>query len=596
LVEWVQSYKRELTLSQIGPNISESKYSPEQLSSIIKGDFSPQKLTEVAADCKIDGLRPTKLMTKTLALVSELAGAGFEIMPEHARQQRLSELEWLLLANLSDDEIRSDTRAAFAAGRISTLVPMSFDHSIELLASHRKLSSVLANRSATFTEQQQAKQAHSEQIRAQAWADRKRVNHYFKLLLQAFQDHPDKPRLFIRALDYCRTTGQRDTIKLLDWIVSELGRDTRGVLASYLGPLAVQIIARHIATSAHDFSNQRLLARQRRAARSYLGSLTKQSARRRINQILEQTSGFAAVAARNALAAATAYAAEIVMRLPLRRKLNALALSVGAPQLGAASSDWQEKTGSPVSVWAAWLDSLRPEKDFGPGIAWQITRNSLDPNNSFDRISLRKSPVLMSERGARYLSNHPKAFKNSDAGLLLEQQRSEHPIQLDGSPVPSSVFRRVASHKRYLAKREGMLTLERWVLELAAFPTHDPRVGEWTALEIVRQLVSSVEVFPTGRLEILDRLHPSNVLVPVSWLLSQPLGEAALPRWTWESWKQAVRSGAPNVQLVPRPLSDYRRQLRVRADTDSEYLWLNRLRGIGLLLLGLCCRDFALPR
>jgi hypothetical protein len=254
----------------------------------------------------------------------------------------------------------------------------------------------------------------------------------------------------------------------------------------------VQIIARHIATSAHDLSNQRLLARQRRAARSYLGSLTRDSATRRINQILIETSGFAAVTAHNALAAATAYAAEIVTRLPLKTKLQAFAVAVGAPQLGAASSDWKEKTGSPVSVWTHWLDSLRPDKDFGPGLAWKITRNSLDPTNLFDRISLRKSPALMSERGARYLSRHPKALKNSDAGLLLEQQRSAHPIQLHESAVPSSVFRKVARHKRDLAKRVGMLTLEDWVSELAKFPTYDPRVGEWTALEIVRQLVSSV--------------------------------------------------------------------------------------------------------
>jgi hypothetical protein len=140
-----------------------------------------------------------------------------------------------------------------------------------------------------------------------------------------------------------------------------------------------------------------------------------------------------------------------------------------------------------------------------------------------------------------------------------------------------------------------MLTLEKWISTLAQLPTYDPRVSEWTALEIVRQLIASVQIFPKGRLETLDELHPSNILIPVSWLAPEPPSTFALPRWTWESWKQMVRSDTFNVQVVRRPISDFRRHLTEETSPDAEYLWLNRLRGVGLLLLGLCCRDFALP-
>jgi hypothetical protein len=594
----IQAYKSKLAVSDIGPKVSETKYSPEKLHLVVNGDYDDKTLIEVKADCEIDGLRPAKLMTKTLALVSELAGAGFEIMPEHARQQRLSELEWLLLANLPEDEIRSDTRAAFAAGRISTLVPMSFNHSIELLESHRKLSRFLANAKVSQADRIEAKRAHSEQIRAQARADRQRINHYFKLLLQAFQDYPDKPRLFIRALDYCRTTGQRDTTKLLDWIASELAQKTRGTLASYLGPLAIQIIARHIVTASFDISNQRLLARQRRSARSYLISVTSNSAKFRIRQILDlEPGGFASVVAHNTLMAAAAYAAEIINRPFLKAKALQFAATVGAPKLDAGSFAWEHATGSPVSVWAHWLDALRPDKDFGPGLAWRVTRDGLDPQNLLDRISLRKSPALMPRAGAEYLSVHPRALKPSDAGLLLEQQRSAHPIPLTNRAVASSVFRKLASHRRELEKRAGLLTLETWISALTQLPTYDPRAGEWTALEIVRQLVAKVEIFPTGRLETLDELHPTNILIPKSWFGPKPPSAFALPRWTWESWKQIVRTGTSNVQVVKRPISDFRRHLAIEAvsQDDGDDLWLNRLRGVGLLLLGLCCRDFALP-
>lgn len=180
LVDWIRAYKNDLAAFSIGPVISDKKYSPTDLAAVINADASSEAADAVRAQCEIDGLRPAKLMTKTLALVSDLAGAGFEIMPDHAREQRLSELEWLLLANLPDDEIRSDTRAAFAAGRISALVPMSFDHSIELLESHRRLSDLQTKPEANRELIAEAQSVANQQRRSQANSDRRRLNHYFK--------------------------------------------------------------------------------------------------------------------------------------------------------------------------------------------------------------------------------------------------------------------------------------------------------------------------------------------------------------------------------------------------------------------------------
>jgi hypothetical protein len=596
LVEWIRSYKKDLERFSIGPSVSEKKYSPPALVTVINDKASKDIVANVRSECEIDGRRPAKLMTKTLALVSDLAGAGFEIMPDQAREQRLSELEWLLLANLPEDEIRSDTRAAFAAGRISVLVPMSFKHSTELVESHRLLSNLRAAEKLDQRLIAEAERTANKQRKSQANADLRRVNHYFKLLLQAFHDYPDKPRLFIRALDYCRTTGQRGTPELLRWVVSELENSSRKPLATYLGPLAVQTIARHIVTAAFDMSDQQLLERQRRAARSYIMSLAgKTAVRRSLRQIVNlEDDTFAGLASRNALLAAVAYATKVISRKNSKRYVELLATTLEAPDLTAPSAEWRKRTGSPIGVWVHWLDSLRPDKDFGPGLAWHLTRDSHEPDYLFDRRSLRKGPAQMSLKGSSYWSQHPKRLKISDAGWLLEQQRSSHPINVDQTEERPPVFRRLVKHSRSLAKSKK-ISLDSWVSAIAAFSDEDPRLGEWTALEIVRQLVSLVEVFQTGRLEILDELHPSNVLVPASWLEDRPPGTFTLPRWTWESWRQKVHEkDGRNIGVVKVPISDFRRDL-TDGNRDLEHTWLSRLRGIGLLLLGLCCRDFSLP-
>ncbi len=176
-----------------------------------------------------------------------------------------------------------------------------------------------------------------------------------------------------------------------------------------------------------------------------------------------------------------------------------------------------------------------------------------------------------------------------------ELEPPANPGRFKETSRPSSLFRKIVSHTHAL-ERSGGHSLEDWVVLITELPSDDPRGGEWTALEIIRQLVASVEIFPTGKLEILDELHPSNIMVPTSWREPNPPGKFTFPRWTWESWRQIVREKAPSVAIVKSPISDFRRDLtESNPDLDPDHLWLRRLRGIGLLLLGLCSRNLALP-
>ena len=123
---------------------------------------------------------------------------------------------------------------------------------------------------------------------------------------------------------------------------------------------------------------------------------------------------------------------------------------------------------------------------------------------------------------------------------------------------------------------------------------YDPRRSEWTALELLRQLLMKVRTFPDGKLEDLDHLHPANLLLSRKWMEPTPPPELHQGRWTWESWKHVVRATSDPVSLVRRKIIDFRRSPSSITE-DPEQLWDARLRGCGLLLLGLTDLDFRLP-
>ncbi|WP_454758821.1 hypothetical protein [Caulobacter segnis] len=607
---WIRKYERALARLGIGPVISETKFDPKSMAEARKRSADPSIVAESAAASKIDGSHPSRLMTKTLALVSELAGADFDILSEDSRGQRLRELEWLLLADLPDREIRADTRAAFAAGRIASLVPIATGPSIELLKAWRevaRLKLVPASKLAKIEGVDELEIAKS-QVKVHEIIDRNKfmrnVDHYFKLVIQAFYEHPDKPRLFLRVLDYCRVTGHSGTSEILRWLASE-GDGAHATLAEYLRPLAIQAIAKHIATAVVDSTDPRLLNRQKRAAGRYLRHMTHAGVRPLlVKLVLMGKGGKASDAARSNFYAACAAATDAVgsqARRPiLHARFNALMREVGAPQLTAASSTWVRKTGSSIGVWVHWLDATMGHRGLEPGPNWYRTAAKHDPDLKSDWQSLRKgADVLPNSQGEYALSDGVRKLTKGDAGWLLDLTSSSfspHPLE---STPRTRVVTQLIHHLRSNGLRSDYVSGVEWIAqlrEIKAANGHDPRASEWTALEVLRQLLAQIRAFPGMSIGILDELHPSNILIPRRWLAAGPVDVSQDARWTWDSWRYAAANGARQVGVSDRPIDDYRRQLPAMAGADdAEELWQQRLRGCGFLLLGLLARDFRLP-
>ncbi len=608
LRQWIREYRDALKEFKIGPGISPTKYDPLEMFEAIELEADHEKVLKAKSLSKIDGRHAAKLMTKTLALVSELAGADFNILSEDSRNQRLHELEWLLLADVPNHEIRADTRAAFAAGKIASLVPVSNSPSWELLQTWRDLNHLKTLLDKKTAKETKAAKEEIELLRVrfnqQKSLDRekhtKRVKHFFKLIFQAFCDHPAKPRLFIRILDYCRITGHNGTDQVLLWIKEHL-TDEHAPTAEYLRPLAIQIIARHIVTAISDTFNPNILMRQRMAAQYYLLSLSRQKTADLLFE-LSYAAPLSDVASRTAnasLLVAIAYASHSMKRLPKNQRkkrfetqISDLKAYFAGPLLTASSNDWYKVTGAPIGVWTHWLDGMVHNKEITPGAVWKITASTHNPKKRLDWLSLRKGPSQIPRQHIKYITERKLPnLQVEDGGWLLEQLDSQNAVEVEKAKS-APIVQQIKKHSNEVVKHEDWITLSAWILESKKFSAHDPRASEWTALEVIRQLLEKVKSFPEGDIKDLDELHPSNILLPKNWLLPAYSARPFYKRWTWESWRSFV--GSSPILITKNKIQDYRRHPH-ETPNDEHALWRARLRGCGLLLLGLIARDFRLP-
>jgi hypothetical protein len=185
------------------------------------------------------------------------------------------------------------------------------------------------------------------------------------------------------------------------------------------------------------------------------------------------------------------------------------------------------------------------------------------------------------------LATGPGMLSEDDAGWLLEAATG-HPdtfAALNHRRQP--VVRRV---RKMISATKDVVTLAVWAEKASEMDAHDPRAGEWTALEIVRQLVAPLLEFP-ATLAPIDRFHPAAIGVPVAWLEAPAAVEGRPDVWTWEGWRHKART-KPFVKPIGDGLPDYRFGATAVRGEDATR---RRLRTLGQILWGLLRKDFAPP-
>jgi hypothetical protein len=607
LVQWVQEYINLLQNSGTGVRVNREKFAPPELAPLIVGR-ARQKVEKQnmpswqAAEkaCHLDPRFPSPLMTKTLALISAIARTDFDLLESEELVALTDQLEHLLLVELPDEEIQEKTRLSFAATRLTRIAECRLANPEVRIQLTRQREALLEERRQlrSVTEKRVDLEAELEDVTKRLARKESRlakeIERAFQLLRKVLNDRPDRTRLWTRAILMCRLTGVRGLGDLL----ADIRRETQKnpLAGEYLYANFLSLVGKQLLTAARTFRDEGAANWRRQAAHDFLAdassTMIPEPNRREarwflVVSYLQYCFG--------------SYCADLILKdgvskhervsgLSSRREVLAIAkrcLKVGAMDHAPAQWVWwagrmtlRELDPHAIPFVKRLGEKLRPSKEvsafwrfFPLDVPTTVLGNMLaEGNTRVDLIGL----------GGWWVD----ALRNRDLETISSLVHGDRQL-------PARV-------RRLLTSKRSDLSLYEWcdkICELSGDRSSDPRAGEWTAVEIVRQVASLVSVEPTfGAKYISDaketndqqaRIHPANFRIPKEWLEGKDL--------TWEQWRMMVRRSEKQVIFVPE--TDRIRDNRytpLRFDSPL-FLEINRVRGLGLLLYGLLRKSFDLP-
>lgn len=611
LCDWLDFYYRLLRDHKTGAEVNQEKYDPILLRDWMavrsKNNSAkempsehpandPQRIKEAAANsAMIDGANPTQLLTKTLGQISALATTNVDVLDDNDLEEHLKMLEWLLLANIPEREIRPDTRAAFAAGRIATLAPILVQETEGLVEASRSLETLKAQApdSKLSTSSQIAKFNSSVKQKTKILAllekeqrhrEDQQLRHCFDLLLQSFREYPGKPRLFYRIHEYCRVTGYRGLTYIAQWI-QETRESGYPVWANYYSGLSLHILARGVLLAARTLVAEDVLRSEQEAALRHLKNVCDIDTEAFFVP-QDNATWFHAVSRIEfgvALLSVATIACRSVSNSNLQVRLGRLAKQYIHVSFDDPSDDWERETGYLPGVWAHLTESILSIND-QPTASWRQFELLFSSPEIADVVSARRYPRSFPSACWFQLLHSKKPLPKSDSGWLCEVMKDDEERITAALSSKRLTFRRAA--KSLCPPHIGWITLVEWTCMLSQeLSPFDPRRSEWTALEIVRQLVSPVVSEVGTHQTRLDNLHPNNVLIPNVWKTQFPCNHDRAGM-SWEEWRNFVGEQGDVINLRPSATSivDYRYFTETQGAWHLDE-WERRLTGVGRILL-----------
>ena len=371
-------------------------------------------------------------------------------------------------------------------------------------------------RSRATTNSQKASEHVNELLLVQSREQRRRLEHCFGLLFQAFREYPTKARLFYRLHQYCRLTGHKGLSRIAEWI-NETRERGHVVWADYYAGLSLQLLAVGVLVAARTLTLVDALRSDREAAVHYLndvGSLDTAAfliPRRReawFHKVARKSLGVALVSVSDLVR-------EDVGDVRLAEQLNVVAMKCIGVRFATDKQDWVAETGRLPGVWAHRIENHLSIDD-RPSSVWKLFAACFTYSKVVDRLSARRYPELLSDTGWHYFLQSPRALNETDSGWLRDVMHDRPTRITDARSSKRRAFTRAA--RSCDPPGNGRMTLLKWTECVSSqCSPFDPRGSEWTALEIVRQIVlpavNTLSVPETW----LDGLHPNNILLAESW-------------------------------------------------------------------------------
>ncbi len=193
------------------------KTKPDELQKYLLEKDNIALYEQASISMKLDANFPTALMNHTLKKVSTSNRIAFDLLDSDEEKKFIQDLEHLLVTDISEDEIRKDTRLSFASSKLSILVPQKKYDYTNIYESHCKIK---GKEQQIHTNRQNEEvinllleelvslntelSVHKKYLEKEIAQDRKKVSGLLKF---AIENYPDKLKLWKNLINFYKNIG-----------------------------------------------------------------------------------------------------------------------------------------------------------------------------------------------------------------------------------------------------------------------------------------------------------------------------------------------------------------------------------------------------
>lgn len=573
LTRWIKRYEEIIKDSQTGVKYNSAKTEPKGLAQYLESQEDDETHAEAyesaKEECRLDPDFPSPLMTKTLSKVSKIAGTAFNLLGPEEEKNVIADVEHLLITEFPDHELRKDTRVSFAARMLTTLVPqMNLDSNEEYrlhkniclknIAIHKAQRSHDAEIKATVEQLIKEKKDYEDSLKAEkkrlSNEERRIANGTMKLLSKAIQDNHDKVRLWGRYIEFMLRAGVGTPKALVSEIDKlEERKELNGLSKTFITALILQVVAHLLFEALRIVSSVNSSSKKKERARKFIISMLNGELQDYIEKDLgtrkmkfyEEVSFHQFVTIRKVIS-------HIINDGLLSDLKNEKSKTVDLNTLGKKAILYSKDY--PAGAWAWWLLNRLPRDLSNVPILRDAIIDELPLSDPRDFNIVLLSPKNIPYRIFKKMNEDASFDISANEAVLFDAYKDIERKKALKLPI----FRRIIKKDKKLTESYTLYDWIDWSAKEASsrrvgengVPIFDPRLGEWAALEIIRQVAmnikeqsESIEALFNDDADYVSLIHPHNFKVPKSWIDD---GE----NLTWE--KLGVLFGSGDVLIKMR--------------------------------------------
>ena len=572
LIEWKDWYVQEL--NDIGLNVNATKTDTEPL--------------------ELDSHYPTPLLTQTLHKISEIAKIPLDLLSSNEFSMVFRDLQMLLVTDFPEQEIKKGTRTSFACtilSRLTSDINVDYDKIHQLRkkwldyiselklndpAKERMLHSVIFTKGDDYPENlDESVRKHVDErgkniyvsIRDAIGASRKEVQKIeekiFHLLVYSIKEIPDKPKMWLRILDFC-IYHLPDKIQQLYLILNGIQEDGRIHSLGY--EYIVSVMDIHLALQVLKAISRLSMNRYKDPYRKILDELF-------LEQYEKNSDGYRGI---------HHYLYEDAKFLVERVKISLMKYheNVGGNSY-LDDRNYHDMDLDP-SFWLLWhIERFNRNKPIPNLLVPNFLKEDLNKANMdspyFTQLLFTCIPQIpLSKFGKQDFAKVK----------LTEQQQENMLLSVWGQDWGNEVVENFALPMQEMTNQDGSMSLMQWIKEVREIEEKEDNIlgnalcSEYCATRIMKSIIKYYCV----KIECVETvpLHPASILVKK---------EECLDPKDWDDWISPQKK--VNVEIKTSFMDTMYRYPTFFSDDYAPMIGV--IYGLGIIFLQLLTKEFSLP-